>query len=44
MYGIARDPNLMGDFTATRFGAARYLVTIALITVSITALGILSLK
>jgi NRAMP (natural resistance-associated macrophage protein)-like metal ion transporter len=44
MYGIARDPNLMGNFTATRFGAARYLVTIALITVSITALGVLSLK
>jgi NRAMP (natural resistance-associated macrophage protein)-like metal ion transporter len=44
MYGIARDRDLMGDFTAGRAIAASYLVAIAIIGVCIVALGVLSLR
>jgi NRAMP (natural resistance-associated macrophage protein)-like metal ion transporter len=41
MYGISRDRDLMGDYTASRASAALYLATIAFITVSVAALFVL---
>src|SRR5664280_1461614 len=43
MSGIARDRKLMGDYAAGRVVSSTYLVVIALITVCIVALGVLSL-
>jgi len=43
MYGIARDRDLMGAYTATRTAAALYLATIALIAVCVVALVVLGL-
>ncbi len=43
MYGIARDEDLMGEFTAGRASAAMYLLTIAFIAVSVVALAVLGL-
>ncbi len=40
MYGIARDPDLMGHYRATRAAAGPYLVAIAAITVCIAALAV----
>jgi Mn2+/Fe2+ NRAMP family transporter len=42
MYGISRDRDLMGDYTASRPAAALYLTTIACITVCVGALFVLS--
>ena len=42
MYGIARDRDLMGDYTAGRRAAALYLATIAFITLCVGALFVLS--
>jgi len=41
MYGISRDRDLMGDYTASRPAAALYLTTIACITVCVGALFVL---
>jgi len=43
MYGIARNPALMGDHVATRPAAAGYLVAIAFIAVCVTSLAVVSL-
>jgi len=43
MYGISRDRDLMGDYTASRATAALYLATIAFISVSVAALVVLGL-
>lgn len=43
MYGISRDRDLMGEFTATRGAAAMYLVTIAFIAVCVAALFVLGI-
>jgi NRAMP (natural resistance-associated macrophage protein)-like metal ion transporter len=43
MYGISRDRDLMGAYTATQTSAALYLAIIAFITVCIAALSVLSL-
>jgi len=43
MSGIARDRKLMGDYAAGRAVSSTYLVVIALITICILALGVLSL-
>jgi Mn2+/Fe2+ NRAMP family transporter len=43
MYGIARDRDLMGAYTATRRTAALYLATIALIAMCVAALIVLGL-
>jgi len=43
MSGIARDRKLMGDYAAGRVVSSTYLVVIALITICIVALGVLSL-
>jgi NRAMP (natural resistance-associated macrophage protein)-like metal ion transporter len=43
MYGISRDRDLMGAYTATRTSAALYLAIIAFITVCIAALFVLGL-
>jgi Mn2+/Fe2+ NRAMP family transporter len=43
MSGIARDRKLMGDYAAGRAVGSTYLVVIALITICILALGVLSL-
>lgn len=43
MYGIARDPNLMGEYAASRRAAAGYLVMIVLIAACILALGYFSI-
>ena len=44
MYGIARDRALMGEYTASRGIASTYLVAIAVITICVLALGILSIN
>jgi hypothetical protein len=44
MYGIARDRDLMGDYSASRGAASGYLVAIAVIAVCIVALGVLSVR
>lgn len=41
MYGISRDRDLMGAYTATRASAALYLATIAFITLCVGALFVL---
>jgi Mn2+/Fe2+ NRAMP family transporter len=43
MYGISRDRDLMGAYTATRAGAALYLATIAFITLCVGALFVLGI-
>ena len=43
MSGIARDRKLMGDYAAGRAVSSTYLVVIALISICILALGVLSL-
>ena len=43
MYGIARNPALMGEHVATRSAAAGYLVAIAFIAVCVVSLALLSL-
>ena len=43
MSGIAKDRRLMGQYAAGRVVSSTYLVVIALITVCIVALGVLSL-
>lgn len=43
MYGIARNPHLMGQHVAGRTAAAGYLLAIALIGLCVVALGLLSL-
>jgi NRAMP (natural resistance-associated macrophage protein)-like metal ion transporter len=43
MYGISRDRDLMGAYTATRTSAALYLAIIAFITMCIAALFVLGL-
>jgi Mn2+/Fe2+ NRAMP family transporter len=43
MYGISRDRDLMGDYTAGRGTASGYLIAIAVIAVCIIALGVLSI-
>lgn len=42
MYGVARNPDLMGENTAGPGAAAAYLVAIALIAVCVAALGVLT--
>jgi len=42
MYGIARDPKLMGSHAASRTMAATYIVAIVLIAICIVALGYFS--
>jgi len=42
MYGISRDRDLMGDYSAGRGAASGYLIAIAVIAVCILALGYLS--
>jgi NRAMP (natural resistance-associated macrophage protein)-like metal ion transporter len=44
MYGIARDRDLMGDYSARRGTASGYLVAIAVIAGCIMALGALSVR
>jgi hypothetical protein len=44
MYGIARDRDLMGDYSAGRGTASGYLVAIAVIAGCIMALGALSVR
>jgi Mn2+/Fe2+ NRAMP family transporter len=44
MYGIARDRELMGEYTAGRLIASAYLVAMAIIAVCIVALGVLSVR
>jgi Mn2+/Fe2+ NRAMP family transporter len=43
MYGIARNPTLMGDHVAVRSAAAGYLVAIAFIAACVGSLAVLSL-
>ncbi|MEI8083373.1 MAG: divalent metal cation transporter, partial [Actinomycetes bacterium] len=43
MYGISRDRELMGKYTATRFTASVYLIAIVLIATCIGALGYFSI-
>jgi NRAMP (natural resistance-associated macrophage protein)-like metal ion transporter len=42
MYGMARDPELLGRFRATRPQAAMYLVAVAFITACVLALAVLA--
>ena len=42
MYGMARDPELLGPFRATRPQAAMYLVAVAFITACVLALAVLA--
>ncbi len=44
MYGMARDPDLLGPFRASRLQASMYIVTIAFISICVLALGALSLS
>lgn len=44
MYGIARNPALMGDHVASRASAAGYLVAIAFIAICVAALAILTFR
>jgi len=44
MYGLSRDRDLMGAYTASRATAALYLVTIVLIAVCVAALFVLALR
>ena len=44
MYGIARNPALMGEHAATRTAAAGYLVAIAFIAVCVAALAVLAIR
>lgn len=43
MYGIGRDPEVMGEHVAGRCEAASYLITIGLVAVCVGALALLSL-
>jgi hypothetical protein len=44
MYGIARNPALMGAHTASRSAAAGYLIAIAFIAGCVGSLAVLSLR
>ncbi|HEY5275513.1 MAG TPA: divalent metal cation transporter, partial [Coriobacteriia bacterium] len=44
MYGIARDPDLMGEYAAGRGIASAYLVAMAIIAVCVLSLGALSVR
>jgi Mn2+/Fe2+ NRAMP family transporter len=43
MYGVARNPHLMGRYTAGRGAAAGYLVAIVLIAACVVSLGVLAI-